>query len=546
MKRFLTMALAGVLALGLGSAAYAVECALDVVPASTLLFPFVTYDYDTGAIGGTDSSGQTTLFAITNVSSDAQIVHITLWTDYSVAVLDFNITLTGYDVQTMNIRNILRDGVLPSDDNGANEWWNPLWAGTNAGPPPFDDGPYSTHNQLWGGALDPWFWNIMHVDPNNGLQVPLYTGVLDCDPAFWVSSPVNYRLDPNGDGDLSDSGIIPPGFLATLQGHFQVSQLAPTAYVGCDPGPPVVLWDSLQTFPPDGTWFTTKTFTNGEPRYTWLYITADVVGACNKDLPDSDWLNYFGGAASGVQNANVLMGDMIYLNEGENLSSAINAVHVEDAGAMGTTGSTTFYNRFHGGVGAEQREPLPTAWGFRYILDTVNQGNTWIRAWKGSSAVRRIVDLAEDALGAPITAAGPAALYANTCIPYTYYAWDEDENVNRVTPGFIPPWSGSDDPDPVPVPNLFPLETQEVPISEFDIVQSSSTEGYGWMMVIWPFSNWDGVNPVIDDYDQYQTFMSVKYGMFSNRSAGLAAAVLANFNCDATQVLPVLGIGMYP
>ena len=38
MKRFLTMALAGVLALGLGSAAYAVECALDNVPASTLLF----------------------------------------------------------------------------------------------------------------------------------------------------------------------------------------------------------------------------------------------------------------------------------------------------------------------------------------------------------------------------------------------------------------------------------------------------------------------------------------------------------------------------
>ena len=68
MKRFLTMALAGVLALGLGSAANAVECALDVVPASTLLFPFVEYDYAQGAI---DNDGQTTLFAITNVSSEA-------------------------------------------------------------------------------------------------------------------------------------------------------------------------------------------------------------------------------------------------------------------------------------------------------------------------------------------------------------------------------------------------------------------------------------------------------------------------------------------
>ncbi len=119
MKRFLTMALAGVLALGMGSAAYAVECALDNVPASTLLFPFVNYDYVAGEAG---NSGQTTLIAITNVSSDAQIVHITLWTDYSIAILDFNLTLTGYDVQTINIRDILRDGVLPSDDTGANEW----------------------------------------------------------------------------------------------------------------------------------------------------------------------------------------------------------------------------------------------------------------------------------------------------------------------------------------------------------------------------------------------------------------------------------------
>ena len=55
----------------------------------------------------------TTLIAITNVSSEAQIVHVTLWTDYSVAILDFNILLTGYDVQTMNIRDILRDGQLP-------------------------------------------------------------------------------------------------------------------------------------------------------------------------------------------------------------------------------------------------------------------------------------------------------------------------------------------------------------------------------------------------------------------------------------------------
>ena len=66
MKRFLTFALVGVLALGLTSTAYATYCANDVVPASTLLFPFVQYDYEAGLAGDT---GATTLFAITNVSS---------------------------------------------------------------------------------------------------------------------------------------------------------------------------------------------------------------------------------------------------------------------------------------------------------------------------------------------------------------------------------------------------------------------------------------------------------------------------------------------
>ncbi len=123
--------------------------------------------------------------------------------------------------------------------------------------------------------------------------------------------------------------------------------------------------------------------------------------------------------------------------------------------------------------------------------------DTMIRAWKGSSFTGIVIDLDDDATGpgGTIGGAGPAALYANTCIPYTYYAWDEDENVNRVTPGFMPPWSGTSDPDPEPVANLFPLETQEVPISEFYIVQADADTAFGWMMVIWPLSNWDGANP---------------------------------------------------
>ncbi|MCG6948101.1 MAG: hypothetical protein LJE93_04185 [Acidobacteria bacterium] len=515
MKRFLTIAAVAILALGAGNA-FAVECALDNVPASTLLFPFVAYDYEAG------DQGTTTLFSITNVSSEAQIVHITVWTDYSIAILDFNLTLTGYDVQTINIRDILTAGILPSDDTGANEWWDGTGL-TNAGGSPFDDGPFSTFNELWGGALDAWF-------AAQGLPDPESTNPLDCDPAAWVSSPVNYRAENNG--------TIPEVTLGVFEGYLNASQTAVTGYRNCN-------WSDDVVFP-NGTWFT-----NQEPRATWLYITADVVGACNKDLPDSDALNYFG-AASGVEMANVLMGELLYLDTENNFSEAFNAVHLEANEFLNSTPATdgsgrptSFYHRYHGGQSQYLREPLPTAWGFRYLYSppTGHGGfaDTWIRAWKGSTTNSTIVDLGDDEFGAGIAGAGPAYLYANSCRPYTYYAWDEDENVNSVGPGFIPPWSGVEDPDPIPVPNLFPLETQEVPVSELFVVSDADGNAFGWMMFIWPFSNDDGNVTT----DQYQTWMGVKYAAFGQYTAGLEAAVLGNWNCDDNQYLPQLGIGMY-
>ena len=90
MKRFVTLALVGALVLGASSIVYANVCAFDAVPAATILFPFVSLDYN-NPVGGTS-----TTFSITNVSAEAQIVHVTVWTDFSAAILDFNILLTGY------------------------------------------------------------------------------------------------------------------------------------------------------------------------------------------------------------------------------------------------------------------------------------------------------------------------------------------------------------------------------------------------------------------------------------------------------------------
>ena len=46
MKRFVTLALVSALVLGASSIVYANVCAFDAVPAATILFPFVTLDYN--------------------------------------------------------------------------------------------------------------------------------------------------------------------------------------------------------------------------------------------------------------------------------------------------------------------------------------------------------------------------------------------------------------------------------------------------------------------------------------------------------------------
>src|SRR5882757_461962 len=92
--------------LGCGAPAGAVICTLDAVPAATLLLPYFEVDLN-------NPNGLTTLFSVNNASATAALVHVVIWSDLSVPVLDFNIYLTGYDVQSVNLRDIIVNGVLP-------------------------------------------------------------------------------------------------------------------------------------------------------------------------------------------------------------------------------------------------------------------------------------------------------------------------------------------------------------------------------------------------------------------------------------------------
>ena len=86
------------------------SCEITVAPAATLLLPFFNVDIF--------AQGETTLFTVTNVSAVPQIAHVTIWTDWSYPVLTFNLYLTGYDVQSINLQDVFAKGLIMSASPG--------------------------------------------------------------------------------------------------------------------------------------------------------------------------------------------------------------------------------------------------------------------------------------------------------------------------------------------------------------------------------------------------------------------------------------------
>ncbi len=80
---------------------------LEVVPAATLLLPYFEVDLD-------HPLGRTTLFSVTNAGQEATLAHLTLWTDLGVPTLGFDIYLTGWDIQTFNLRDLFVAGTIPA------------------------------------------------------------------------------------------------------------------------------------------------------------------------------------------------------------------------------------------------------------------------------------------------------------------------------------------------------------------------------------------------------------------------------------------------
>jgi hypothetical protein len=356
-KIFVCLLLVGLMAVG--GQALAVVGANDDVPAATLLLPYFEVALD-------ETDGITTLFSINNASAAPALAHVTVWTDLSVPILDFDVYLTGYDVQSFNLRDLLVGGELPV-----------------TGPAITPAGAFS--------------------DPN-----------------------VNF---PNcAGGTATEYAPLPATVVGIIQDALTGVPLRAGSSVGQCAGVPY-----------------------GD-RIARGYITVDSVSECSDFFPSSP--AYFVDGGLGVaNNLNVLWGDYFYIDPANAFAQGETLVHIEADGTILGAGvpscditdfnPNTFYCRYTGVPGADNREGLPSMWASRYLQAGAFTGGTDFVVWRSNNGAQGTFNCG---------AFPPFALLNNEIVVF-----DEDEN--PVTPDDLP--SG---PFGTPEEFPFPWETQRVAV----------------------------------------------------------------------------------
>ena len=312
------------------------SCDIGVTPAATLLLPY--FEVDTSAtLGG----GANTLFTITNTSPFPQVAHVTVWTDWSFPVLDFNIFLTGYDVQGISMFDVIARGIV--------------------------------------------------VPVTSGVPGTSITTVPGAAPAGTTlgSTPLSNTSNPNfvttGTSSVSSTCAGLPGNLPL--DVVAATKNALTVGTGYSAGGITCSGSTAQVGANHGV------IAKG-------YVTVDVAAFCSTQLP-TDPTYYAGGTAS-ILFDNVLIGDyqQIAPSPGGSAGSGFDAegnamVHIRaipEGGAAGISGGLvaptnlpfTFYDRYTpvGARTADRRQPLPSTWAARYIQGGANGFSTDYKIWR--------------------------------------------------------------------------------------------------------------------------------------------------------------------
>jgi hypothetical protein len=305
------------------------SCDIGVTPAATLLLPY--FEVDTAAAAGT---GATTLFTITNTSRFPQIAHVTLWTAWSTPVLDFNLYLTGYDVQPINLYDIIVRGII-APPSGAVFTTTPGTQGPNVvGAAP-----------LAGGAA-----NNPNFTANAATTCSNIPGTLPGGQGGAIQLAVQAALTTGTSTAVctSGSGLVGPNNGTRAIGYVTVDVAA----------------ECTNYLPTDPLYYTS---TNG------ILFDNVLIGDYQQLAPSPA-----GSTGTGFDAAGNPMVHIRAIPEGGIGGSA-----------PGTNLPFTFYNRYSnaataGNPGLDRRQPLPSQWAARWVGGTVAGAtfNTDFKIWR--------------------------------------------------------------------------------------------------------------------------------------------------------------------
>ena len=308
-----------------GGPAVAEMCVLDPVPAATLLLPYFEVDLE-----AEPGAGVNTVFTIHNALPEPTIAHITLWTDWSQPTLNFDVFLTGYDVQAVDLYDLLVGRNVPvTADDQSDQGQNTSRAMDPTSSCDGTDDSCSPH-----GSHPSWDGSFF----GNGAP-----GTADCIDIF------PFFVNPLLTGILAKTGARHAG----------------------------------QPF--DGECFSSD---HGDGRARG-YVTIDNATACSLVFPSNTDVGYFSdGVDPGIaSNVNQLWGDWSLIDPSNPLTLAVDPlVHIEADDAFDSNSTSTgytFYGRYTEGLGGiDNREPLATAWGFSFR--NVHEWVTDLVVWRDS------------------------------------------------------------------------------------------------------------------------------------------------------------------
>jgi hypothetical protein len=409
--------------LALGGQSFAELCTVDAVPAATLLVPYFEVDLN-------NANGTTTLFSINNASAAPALAHVIFWTDWSYPTIDFDVYLTGYDVVSVNVRDVF-SGNVPVTADAPND---PSQANVVCG----------TRSPCGGDFTDNRHWDDTNPAVAGEQGFPFCEQIF---PGF--NNPV----------------IVGTALNRLVNGHTGQVVTSLGACVGGDHG-------------------------DGVARG---YITIDNASECSLVLDPGDTgltgTPYFQDGGTGVtNNINQLWGDWFLVDPANGFAQGDTLVHIEansDLNALqiplldrsGATVATianptgyTFYNRYFTGVldGRDNREPLGSVWGTRYL----NGGafdQTQLIVWRDSTSA----DLSPipNGFAGAWCGSGPSWFPLNETEVIAFNETEDAVEICFFTGGVISP---PDDDDPA----CFPYETGRY---NFGDAPLSVPFNFGWV-----------------------------------------------------------------